>query len=341
MARSRIADAALASAARAGAWIVERQRPDGGFFDADAGIGGYYKLPYALLSLGYPARAARLLDWVSAHHFTGAGDFRAAARKARGPAHDLWPVYGNAWLVLGAHRLGWFDLSFRGASFILGQQVPAGGFPAVAEGGRFLECVCTSWGGLAVLAVGHVEAARGAGQCLVRLVEQQPEPGRFWYRMTTEGKLLTAAPAGEERAWCVDAATPQQIYYQPGIALIFLCRLYLATGESPWRSAAERIFEFSRRCAADVYRFPPSGKLGVGCALLARITGRADAADAAWSTVDYLIETQRPEGCWALPDVEAYRLVPDKNDPEVTMDLTAEFAAFLVEIAALDPGEVR
>ena len=50
---------------------------------------------------------------------------------------------------------------------------------------------------------------------------------------------------------------------------------------------------------------------------------------------DYLVRTQRDDGYWILPDVEVYRIIEDKEDPELVTDVAAEFAAFLCEIAAL------
>ena len=91
----------------------------------------------------------------------------------------------------------------------------------------------------------------------------------------------------------------------------------------------------SERCQGDVYCFPPSGKLGFGCALLAAISGDPKARQAAWSVADYLASTQRDDGSWILPDVAIYEIIEDKGDPEILLDVTAEFTAFLCEIAAL------
>jgi hypothetical protein len=50
---------------------------------------------------------------------------------------------------------------------------------------------------------------------------------------------------------------------------------------------------------------------------------------------DYLVETQHQDGYWILPDVEVYAAIKDKEEPELLTDVTAEFATFLCEIAAL------
>lgn len=323
-------------AARRGiGWIVQQQRPDGSFCAPEDGMGGYYKVPYALSLAGHPRAAQRLLAWVARHHFTASGDFRAPQRKARGTAHDAWPAYGNAWLILGAHRAGRWDLSRRGIAFLLAAQVPAGGFCALDGESRFLEPVCTSWGGLAALATGHTAAALRAGDLLTGLARRQTDPDRFYYRMDVEGNLRTDVPAGKELQYFVDATRPGQIYFNPGIALIFLAHLYRATNESRYLDAGKSLFDFTERCAEDVHRFPPSGKLGYGSALFHALTGDPRARRAAGSVASYLAETQTAEGFWRLPDVPIYQAIEDKDGPEIRLDVTAEFSIFLMEIAAL------
>ena len=322
------------SARRAVRWIVEQQRPDGSFFEVDAGIGGYYKVPYALGMSGFIPEAMRLLGWVRTHHLTRAGDFRAPSRKATLAVHDDWPTYGNAWLIQGAHRLGRFDLSIPGAEFLLRHQAACGGFCALENGKQYVECVGTSWAGLAQLTVGNREAASAAARCLGRLVDQQNNSSRFYFRMTPDGELITDVPDGQALAYFVDSARTGQIYFHPGIAMIFLCRYHMATGEASALRTAEIIFDFTGRCQDDVYCFPPSGKLGLGCALLAMVTGDRQARDAAASVASYLVRTQTDAGFWRLPDEEVYQSIAWKDDPEILMDITAEFATFLQEIAA-------
>lgn len=325
----------LQSARRAARWIVDRQRPDGSFFDVEAGVGGYYKVPYALAAAGFVPEAMRLFDWVRAHHFTAEGDFRAPSRKATLDFHEDWPMYSSAWLIQGAHRLGRFDLSFRGAEFLLGYQAACGGFHAPDRENSAIDTLGTSWAGLAELTVGNLDAARSAVRCIEGLVSQQPDPTRFYFRVTPEGTLVTDVPDGAELGYFVDSSRDQQIYFHPGIALVFLCRWHQATAEASALEAGRTIFDFTQRCQDDVYRFPPSGKLGFGSALLASITGNAKAGEAARSVADYLVSTQGDDGCWVLPDVAIYEIVEDKQDPEILLDVTAEFTAFLCEIAVL------
>ena len=107
-----------------------------------------------------------------------------------------------------------------------------------------------------------------------------------------------------------------------------------ATGEDRYLNAAKTILLFTEHCADDVHRFPPSGKLGSGSALLYGITGSTSARWAAIRVGEYLVETQEPEGFWRLPDVEPYSSREDRDSYDVRLDLSAEFTAFLAEIAS-------
>ena len=323
------------SARRAAQWIVDCQRPDGSFFDADMGISGYFKIPYALGISGFVPEAVRLLRWVAQNHFTAEGDFRSPRRKASTTKHDDWPTYSNAWLIQAAHRLNQFDLSFHGAEYLLKHRAPCGGFHALENGKPYIECLCTAWAGMAQLSVGNITVAAGVAQCLQSLVDQQPDPSRFYFRTTTDGQLITDVPDGAALGYYVDSTREDQIYYHPGVAMIFLCRYYLATGEASALRTAETIFAFSERCRPDVYAFPPSGKLGVGCALLASITGKPEPRRAAESVADYLVATQQPDGYWRLPEVDIYRTITNKDSLEITMEISSEFTAWLWEIVAL------
>ena len=151
----------------------------------------------------------------------------------------------------------------------------------------------------------------------------------------SDGELITDVTDENRLGHYVDASRDKQIYFQPGISLIFLCRYYMATADHEALQAAISIFDFTQTCADDVYCYPPSGKLGLGCALLAEITNNDLARQAACKVGSYLVRTQQTDGSWILPDEEMYRMITDKRHPEPMMDLTAEFCIFLWEIASL------
>lgn len=322
------------AANRGVAWILAQQRADGSFCDAAAGIGAYYKVPSTLAVAGEWRAAQRLLHWVAQHHLTAEGDFRAPERKAQEPIHESWPAYANAWLIQGAQRVGRWDIARQGMAFLQTLQLPCGGYYALDGDTKFLEPVGTSWGGLSALMTGHLDAAQRAGDCLVQLVAQQPNPQRFYFRMDTDGNLITDVPAGAALNYFVDATQIKQIYYNPGITLIFLSHLYQATNEERYLTASRTILAFTQRCAADVHRFPPSGKLGLGCALHYGLTGEPAALQGALNVAQYLIDTQEADGLWRLPNEEPYASLKNRESFDVLLDITAEFSVFLLEMQA-------
>lgn len=324
----------IASARRGVAWMLTQQRADGSFCAPEDGVGAYYKVPAAFAVAGEWRAAQRLLSWVADHHFTSDGDFRAPQRKAHEPIHDAWPVYANAWLIQGAHRVGRWDLSLKGMAYLNRWQAPTGGYYALDGEHKFREPVGMAWGGLAALTTGQLTAAQMAGDQLARLVALQPDPLRFYYRLDADDHLVTTVPSGLALNYYVDAGNTKQIYYNPGIALIFLCHLYRATAAERYLQAATAILAFTTRCAADVHRFPPSGKLGLGCALLYSLTGDAQARQGALNVGAYLIETQGHDGVWRLPNEEPYASLKNRESFDVLLDITAEFSTFLLEIAA-------
>ena len=149
------------------------------------------------------------------------------------------------------------------------------------------------------------------------------------------GKPVTNVPAGGDLNYYVDSTQTKQIYFNPGIVLIFLCHLYRASGKEEYLDACKKIFLFTERCAEDVYAFPPSGKLGSGCALLYNLTGNPDARRGAVKVGQYLSRTQTADGFWRLPKEGPYFVLKDLDNYDIKMDVTAEFVIFLMEIASL------
>lgn len=338
---NKVSDSGIASTLRdatmrAIRWLLGQQRGDGSVSDAEEGVDAYYKLPYALGAAGRSGEAHRLLDWIRVSQMTPNGDFRGSRQRSRVTFHSSWPTYANSWIVIGAHRLGRFDISEKGINYILSYQETCGGFRsrALSDEAEVLEPVCTAWGGLAALYLGRVERARKAGDCLVSMIRQQTDRRRFYYRMALDGKLIRNAPDGQNLFYCVDASQEGQIYYNLGIAMIFLGLLHGATSQPSYLDGCQQILAFTRRCSPDVYESFPSGKLGMGCAVLFSATGNEEARRAALHVAGYLVKTQQPEGFWRLPNDALYRDITGKDSLDVTIDITAEFTVFLTETLA-------
>jgi len=305
------------AAGRGVAWLLSQQNPDGSLVREELQADCYHKATYALGLTGHAVEANRLLNWVKAHDLQPEGRLRH---------FDLGlALYKTSWACQGAHRLARFDLSLPVLGYIARCQAPCGGFYQVVEGNPYVEPVCTSWAGVTAIYGGRLDLAEKAAQCMLSLVEQQPDPKRFYFWMTPEGRLATEKRPLNGAAPFVDATKTQQAYYCPGIACLFLARLFLATSDPQYLAGAQGLFQISLGFAEDAYAYPTAGKSAVGAATLYLIAHDERARGAACEFADYVVRQQSPEGWWANPHDQGLL---------TRLDHTAEFVIWLSEIAA-------
>jgi hypothetical protein len=296
---------------------MSQQNDDGSLIRPDLQADVYHKAPYALALTGNIIPAQRLLEWIKRNDLREDGDLHHF--------DNGLGLYKTNWVCQGAHRLARFDISRPVIGHVLRCQAPNGGFFQVVSGNEYVEPVCTAAAGLSALYTGHLDAAQRAAECLIAMLDQQPDEQRFYFWMTPEGRLVTQESPLHNQAPFVDAAKTQQAYYCPGIAGLFLARLHLAGGDPAALEAAQRLFEFSLRCAEDRYSYPTAGKSAVAAAVLYTLIGDERAQVAAVEFGDYLLREQRPDGWWCNPHDDGII---------VRLDHTAEFVVWLSEIAA-------
>ncbi|MBI2299026.1 MAG: hypothetical protein HYU66_08810 [Armatimonadetes bacterium] len=303
----------LTAARRGVAWLLAQQQEDGSIGSPDLHADVYHKAGYAFGITGHPDAAYRLYDWIVRHDLQPDGALRH---------HDPGlALYKTNWTLQGALRMARFDLAKPVMRYVLTRQAPCGGFFQNATEERFIEPVCTAWAGVSAIYNGERDAAAAVVGCFASMLEQQPDADRFYYRMTPSGELITEG----ELAACLEAAKTRQAYYCPGIALLFLVRQHLATGDPAVLALAQRLFDATLRLGEDGYRYVTAAKGGVAAAILQAVTGDARALAAATSLGDYLAAEQTDEGWWANPYDQG--LI-------TRLDHTAEFICFLSETAA-------
>jgi hypothetical protein len=303
------------------AYLVDRIRSDGSVGAGTRGVADYYKVPIALAVSGATAEANRVCDWIRRHGLTPEGDF--GPRPAETVAY--YYLYYNAWVILGAHRQGHFDLSRRGADFLLTfRDRESGGFyssPTERSATTLQDLWVVSGAGQAMLYVGQIEAARGVGVWMARLMELQPNfPADLHAVYSRAGGLHTKfEPADEIRFVVHAAAETDQYFFHPGIAGGFLAQLYKATGERQWLDLAKNYMRQAESASDFLLRTLRAGKVGWAASVLYTLTGESRYRDLAIRVGDNIIAAQDSGGGW---------------NPEAvhTMDVTAEMVAWLDEI---------
>jgi len=306
------------AAVRAVQYQLGYQLPDGGYIWDGYADDAFHKQAYSWALAGYVENAHRLLTWVRDHRLQADG--RLAAYHS--------DVYKHSWFLQGAHRLARFDLTYPVMDFLLACQAPCGGLPHF-EGDAYLRSLSTCCTGLSALYFGRLDVAQRCGHWASCVLEQQPDEGRFYYRTTRDGRLLTPDLAAAD-ALHVDTGKPKQDYWEMGLPLQLMCKLQQATGLGTYLDYAKRLFEFTLRCHQDAFTFVGSGKSSLGAAWYYLCTGDVRARDAACAFGDFLVRTQYPEGGWR-----------DEDEPDrllIYIDHAAEFSIWLQEIAAILPA---
>jgi hypothetical protein len=319
------------SVQRGAKWLVQQQRADGSFVlpgeDPAQHYNGYYKIPYALAVCGHAHQAHRLLDWA----------LRSGALSAEGDLiHKVWHEecysYANSWMIIGAQRLGRFDVSQPAMTFLRRLISPATGgvcaeLRGALTGSGWQDMVSSSQAGSACLYMGESVHARRIGDWFVTMLSKQPDVEHALYACCdAAGRLISDFLADKANTYVVDTSRPWQWFFYPGIAMGFLSKLYLATQEARYLSASATYFDVFARCHEQKWTNGTSGKVAWGSAQMYRITGEKKYRDAAVRLGEWMLDIQFEDGHWD----------PGPQNPNIyylKLDATAEFVAWQAEIA--------
>lgn len=312
------------SAAR---YLGARQREDGLIGEPEWGMRSYYKAVWAFAAAGRTREASRLLAWVRRHNFDAAsGDFRGQYPRGEG-LERVYP-YANAWLTIGAQKLGAFDIARRAADFLVTIQDPeGGGFRArldVAPEEAPRDVLSSSQAGLACLFTGRMGNARFAANFLRTLIDDQPQPESALYFVRQRGRLRTDFEPEHARFFVVRVGEPRQPYFQMGIAASFLCRMSMTSGENAHLETAKRYLEPAFKCGEEMYETAQVGKVGWGAALVYQITGEERYRELAVRVAEALLAQQNADASW--DDTGGF------STHAARYEVTAEFIVLLDEI---------
>ena len=312
------------------AHLLAQQRPDGSFGNPALGAIEYYKVPAALQVCGETNAASRLCAWIRRHGMNAAGDFgpRPQPGSKYADLHAEYAyIYYNSWVIIGAHRLGQFDLSQHGMDFLLDfQDGESGGFyssPSRRDAHTKQDLWVVSGAGQAALYTGRLDVARGVGRWMQTLMAAQPNYPQQLYSVYSraEGLHTNSDPDDEIRYVMSRDAERDQFFFHPGIAGGFLARLCQATGEGEWLELSKEYMRFAEGASDYLFRLLRAGKVGWAASVLYALTGGRKYREMAVRVGDNLIAAQAEAGYWSLPGSEVLR-----------NDITAEMVVWLDEI---------
>ena len=314
-------------------FLLRQQHPDGSFAPVEYGMATHSKLLWALGDMGQGPKATQLCAWLREHALDEEGDFSGQARPA---PYDRYYSAGNAFLALGAMRLGQFAVGYPALGLLTSLQHPAtGGFLTAGpdatlddEQDAYTAAVC----GYACLQGGQLEAAEGAGRFLVALLDAQPAAARLY--LVARGALEVVREFPEEQAawYLVDAGQPEQWYHVPALAAGFLGALYDATGGEPWREGLNRFLQYLDSCAEDRYTSERSAWVGWAAAVAYELTGSANYLRVVETAAEAVLVNQLNNGSWLTGSTQG-DLTSD------VMDATAENVIVLNQILRSVPAD--
>ena len=302
-------------------FLKQHLHQDGSF--GDGTVQEYYKVAVAFQVCGLSQEANRLLNWVRHNGITSNGDFGPRTVFTDGYSY----AYFNTWIVIGAARLGQFDIARKGMDFLMSfYDRESGGFysdPTARQPDTMQDLWVTSGCGQAALYTSRLDVARGVGRWMNRMMDEQPNyPEEMYTVMTPGGGLVTDVdPCDPIRYVLVNATEGDQYFFHPGIAAGFLARLYQATGEALWLTLSTEYMRFAENATDYMYRLLRAGKVMWAAAVLWTLTREGKYRDIAIKVGRNIVDSQHAEGWWCMPGEEG---VP--ND-----DVTAEMVVWLDE----------
>lgn len=307
-------------------FLRAHQRADGAVGNPEKdGCGPYYKTVWAFAAGGQPEAGNRLGSWLRDNVQTPDGDF---VGPLRGTLHDNNYAYPNAWMLIGAHKLGRYDLFVPGIRFLATlQDAETGGFRMQRDRPDAIQDVLNaSQAGNALLLAGRTDDALRVGRFLRTVWEAQPRPSEELFFVWKPGQgLRREFPPERQRLHSIRTDTPRQAYFNAGIAPAFLCRLAMATGDASWVDLGKSYIEIAFHTLDEMYETAQVGKVGWGAALLYGCTGEARYRDLATRVGEAMLAQQTDSGGW--DNTGGY-----VNDA-VRAEVTAEFVVLLDEMA--------
>lgn len=309
-------------------WLLSQQEPDGSFKPIEHGLSTFHKIPYALAVTGQLERGARLCSWIQQQIMDDEGDFTRRFDR-EGPLASFYH-YPNSWLIMGAHRLGQFGMSLRGADFLSTLQHPqTGGFLTTGPNSTLdgmQDMMTSALAGLAMLNTGRLTEADAAANFLVSMYDRQPKLGAQLLFVQQRGDhLVNEWDPSQAPAFALTLRDSDQWYFVPGLAAGFLAKLYEVTGNEDHLRVAQGYVQVADSAGSGRYESPNGWWFGWGAAMVYAVTGVATQRSIVEAVCEQIVESQMSTGGWAAGTM-------GYEPPAPIIDATAEAIVCLTEM---------
>lgn len=298
-------------------------------------LGSYYKCVYPLRCSGNSYKASLVLKKIMELFYRDNGDLRNSAdQKTREPYTSRYSqTYPNGWIVLGAELLGQRDVVKKLNQGMIDNYYDdtIGSYRTCSQPKTELFDVCSGGSAVLTLMITDMQKAEKAAEFLIRLIDEQPEPDKFFYNVVDKDfnyqkefdpkyPIFTAITYGHEG----------QATWMLGFPSAALVKLYQATGNKRYLEYSIKYFDAFLKIGDSAFVSYGSGKAMWAASMLYRITGEKRFEDACLRLVDFFIEIQREDGSYDIPPTD-----DEEFEGYLTIfDLSPEYCRWLIEVAA-------
>lgn len=308
-------------------------------------LSAHYKAPYLYASVGNPVQGKYYADLLKSRYFQEDGDFRTSLNKKgwthlpSSPANRY--IYSNGWIICGLRQLSYLGLAEKGLDFIRKfQSIEHGGFASQYDPTtnktnlKLLDSSSTSAAGLALLACGDLQAAIRAGNFILKMLDAQPHPDRFYYcSWDVDDGLRTNIWGNEDvteingrKQFCLNAESDprRELTWLVGKPMKFLSKLYDMTNEAKYLNGAKSLLLFFEKLDRERIHNYGSCKVMWATAELFRLTGEDIFYKTAEEILKWFCESQYESGLW----VHSLLYKNENEQPfEASLDIVQELCA--------------
>lgn len=293
-------------------------------------ISAYYKSVLMFILADEHKKAIDILKFISEHFMRKDGDFlsdkKENLKSANGAYEEFW-AYTNGWIVRAANLLGNKEVADKGYGFLQNN------FYNFREGYFYTNKPGTNNGvsdvltnahlGLINLEHGEKEIAKKAGDYLIKMLEMQPDLDKGFYLRSQYGSLMEK----QDPLHFIDRHQSNQLYFMIGYPIAYLGRLYKATKEEAYLTAAEQYAKFALSCE-ELPQSIYSHKVAWAYSILFEITRNQDYLKGLEDISNFFLKlVDKQLGAWFLNTAET-----DLNIIYNAYDQSAEIACWFMEI---------